>query len=81
MTSLRKIFMDKEQLFLVALIGLGLALSLPGSVEAAANGEYLQYQEPKPTSFNSWFSTLAYIVSLLLTFAAVLAMAYFASRF
>ncbi len=77
----RNSFIPKEQLFWVALIGAVLMLCLTGSVEAAANNDYLQYQEPKSTSFNSWFSTLAYIFSLLLTFAAVLAMAYFASRF
>ncbi len=53
-----------------------------GSLEAAGSGgEYLQYQEPKPTGMSSWFSTVTYVISLLLTFAAVLAMAYFASRF
>lgn len=51
------------------------------SSAAAASGEYLQYQEPKPSGMGSWFSTLVYVLSLLLTFAAVLAMAYFASRF
>ncbi|WP_346354614.1 flagellar biosynthetic protein FliO [Azotosporobacter soli] len=55
---------------------------LNGSLEAAGSGgEYLQYQEPKPTGMSSWFSTLTYVISLILTFAAVLAMAYFASRF
>lgn len=72
MSALRRIF--------AVMLGVAVVMLCMGTVDAAS-GEYLQYQEPKPTAFSSWFSTLAYIVSLLLTFAAVLAMAYFASRF
>lgn len=48
---------------------------------AEPNGEYLQYQEPKSTNSTSWFSTISYIFSLILTFAVVIGLAYFASRF
>jgi flagellar protein FliO/FliZ len=48
---------------------------------AESNGEYLQYQEPKPTTAVSWYSTISYIFSLVITFAFVIGLAYFASRF
>ncbi|WP_094607598.1 hypothetical protein SPSIL_023160 [Sporomusa silvacetica DSM 10669] len=52
-----------------------------GQVLAAAEtGEYLKYQEPQPAT-SSWFATSGYIVSLLLTFLLVLALAYLTSRF
>ncbi|GBG56288.1 hypothetical protein SPFL3102_00501 [Sporomusaceae bacterium FL31] len=45
-------------------------------------GEYLKYQEPQaPTGSSSWVSTLAYILSLLVTFAVVIGLAFFTSRF
>lgn len=45
-------------------------------------GEYLKYQEPQaPTGTSSWVSTLAYILSLLVTFAVVIGLAFFTSRF
>jgi len=48
---------------------------------AEPNGEYLQYQEPKASTYSSGLSTVAYIFSLLITFAVVIGLAYFASRF
>ena len=48
---------------------------------AEPNGEYLQYQEPKPAAAVSWYSTISYIFSLIITFAFVIGLAYFASRF
>ncbi len=57
---------------------------LPDNMAAAASaGGYLagyENTDPKPTSM-SWWSTLAYIISLLIVFAFVVVMAYFASRF
>ncbi|MDR3592768.1 MAG: flagellar biosynthetic protein FliO [Negativicutes bacterium] len=47
---------------------------------ADQTGEYLNYQEPKTTG-SSWFSTLAYLFSVLFTFALVIGLAYFTSRF
>ncbi len=43
-------------------------------------GEFLNYQEPKSAG-SSWFSTLAYLFSVLVTFAFVIGLAYFTSRF
>lgn len=51
------------------------------AAEVPDNGNYLKYQEPTPASSSSWFSTIAYIFSLLITFALIIALAYFASRF
>lgn len=48
---------------------------------AEPTGEYLQYQETKPAVYSSGLSTVTYIFSLLITFAAVIGLAYFASRF
>lgn len=50
---------------------------------AQATGGYLEgYEEvnPQPTGI-SWWSTLAYLFSLLVVFAVVLIMAYFAAKF
>lgn len=55
---------------------------LMGTVYAAVpNGEYLQYQAPKPVESSSTLSMITYIFSLLVTFAIVIGLAYFASRF
>lgn len=54
-------------------------LAAPG----AASGGYLagyENMDPRPSSM-SWWSTLAYIISLLIVFAFVVVMAYFASKF
>ncbi|MEN6413180.1 MAG: flagellar biosynthetic protein FliO [Veillonellales bacterium] len=48
---------------------------------ADSNGEYLTYQEPQLTASFSWWSTIGYVFSLLLTFALVIGLAYFTSRF
>lgn len=59
-----------------------IGISFIGQVYGAdSNGEYLQYQEPKPTTSVSWYSTISYIFSLIITFAFVIGLAYFASRF
>jgi flagellar protein FliO/FliZ len=56
-------------------------LWLCGPVLAAGQGgEYLAYQEPQPAG-SSWLSTMAYTVTLLVTFALVIGLAYFTSRF
>jgi len=53
-----------------------------GTVYAAEpTGEYLQYQESKPAAYSSGLSTLSYVFSLMITFALVIGLAYFASRF
>jgi len=70
------------------LAGILLFLVLPAIGQAAASvgtgsGGYLSGYEsadPRPTQ-SSWWSTLAYVLSLLLVFAFVVVLAYFASRF
>lgn len=42
--------------------------------------DYLKYQEPQPTSI-SFLSTVSYVFSLLVTFAVVIGLAFFTSRF
>lgn len=58
-------------------------LLLSAAVAFAAEGGYLSgYAEPDPRPTGiSWWSTLAYLLSLLAVFAVVLLMAYGASRF
>ncbi len=66
---------------IILLLGI-LATSFLGNVYAAEpTGEYLQYQEAKPAGSSSALSTLSYIFSLIITFALVIGLAYFASRF
>lgn len=57
--------------------------AMPGFGYAAepATSEYLRYQPPAPAAGTNWFSTLAYLLSLLATFAIVLGLAYVATRF
>jgi len=65
-------------LLIAFLIGVGCL----GTVYAAEpSGEYLQYQEQKPTVSSSGLSTLTYVFSLLITFALVIGLSYFAARF
>lgn len=74
-------------LILGLFVGILLFLVLPSLGQAASagagSGGYLSGYEsadPRPTQ-SSWWSTLAYVLSLLLVFAFVLVLAYFASRF
>ena len=71
----------KIKLYLPAALVLIALIYFGGSAEAA--GGYLEgYEEvdPRPSGV-SWWSTLAYLVSLFAVFAVVLVMAYFAARF
>lgn len=71
-----------QMLFRVFLMICIMGIFLLGQAYGAeSNGEYLQYQEPKPTTAVSWYSTISYIFSLIITFAFVIGLAYFASRF
>ena len=68
------------KIFLPVIIALTLAISC-GTAEAV--GEYLSgYEEtnPQPTAV-SWWSTLAYLLSLIAVFAVVIVMAYFTAKF
>ncbi len=65
---------------IIALFGVTLALFC-GTAEAV--GAYLsEYEEvsPQPTAV-SWWSTLAYLLSLVAVFAVVVVMAYFTAKF
>lgn len=62
-------------LFLLTLSGLTLAK------EAPAAPAYLQYQEPAKAGSGSTAATLAYVVSLIILFIGVIALAYLTSRF
>lgn len=63
------------------LLTLLLAFPVSGAAQEAQEG-YLKYQEPAASvETTSWVSTLAYVLSLIATFAAVLGFAYFTSRF
>lgn len=67
--------------WLVIVILLLLISLVAGQVWAVdSNSEFLKYQEPKPPEV-SWFSSIAYIITLLFTFAVVIILAYFTSRF
>ena len=73
---------DKLKFFLPIAPVLFCLIYFDGSVAEAAGGYLEGYEEtnPQPTGV-SWWSTLAYLVSLLVVFAVVLVMAYFAARF
>jgi flagellar protein FliO/FliZ len=67
--------------YIYAVIYAGLNSFLTMQVYAAEQaGEYLKYHETKPPE-TSWFSSVAYIFSLLLVFAVVLGLAYLTSQF
>ncbi|MBE8953861.1 MAG: flagellar biosynthetic protein FliO [Quinella sp. 1Q7] len=73
---------DKLKFFLPIALVLVCLIYFDGSFAQAAGGYLEGYEEvnPQPTGV-SWWSTLAYLVSLLVVFAVVLVMAYFAARF
>ena len=73
---------DKIKFYLPTALLLVCLIFFGGSVGEAAGGYLEGYEEvdPRPTGV-SWWSTLAYLVSLLAVFAVVLVMAYFAARF
>lgn len=73
---------EKIKLYLPAALVLVVLIYLGGSAAEAAGGYLEGYEEvdPRPTGV-SWWSTLAYLVSLFAVFAVVLVMAYFAARF
>ena len=57
-----------------------LIIIAPFTLAADGTGEYLKVQEPQAAS-PSGLSVFAYVLSLLFTFAVVLALAYFTSKF
>ena len=73
---------DKIKFYLPTALVLISLIYLSGSTAEAVGGYLEGYEEvdPRPTGV-SWWSTLAYLVSLFAVFAVVLVMAYFAARF
>ena len=73
---------DKIKFFIPIAPVLFCLMYFDGSVAEAVRGYLDGYEEvnPQPTGI-SWWSTLAYLFSLLAVFAVVLIMAYFAARF
>ena len=78
--------MGKRYIFLACIVGVFAFLVLTDPVQAAeeaAKGGYLSGYEntdPRPSPV-SWWSTIAYLVSLFAVFAFVVGLAYFAARF
>ncbi len=64
---------------IIALFGVMLALDF-GTAEAVGYLSGYEEVEPKPTAV-SWWSTLAYLLSLVAVFAVVVVMAYFTAKF
>ena len=73
---------DKTKLYISVAFALICLIYFSGSVAEAAGGYLEGYEEtdPRPTGV-SWWSTLAYLLSLFAVFGVVLVMAYFAARF
>ena len=72
----------KIKIYLPILFALFGVIFFGGDVAEAAGGYLEGYEEadPRPTAV-SWWSTLAYLLSLFAVFGVVLVMAYFAARF
>ena len=73
---------DRIKCYLPTALLLFCLIYFDGSVVEAAGGYLEGYEDvdPRPTGV-SWWSTLAYLLSLLAVFAVVIVMAYFAARF
>ena len=78
--------MERKYILLTCAVGILVTLFLMDpalAAEEAAKGGYLSGYEntdPKPSSI-SWWSTIAYLVSLFAIFIFVVGLAYFAARF
>lgn len=78
--------MERKYILLTCAVGILVTLFLTDpalAAEEAAKGGYLSGYEntdPKPSSI-SWWSTIAYLVSLFAIFIFVVGLAYFAARF
>lgn len=64
--------------YILVCLFLIISVSIVGAQEAAP--DYLKYQEPQPTSV-SFLSTISYVFSLLVTFAVIIGLAFYTSRF
>jgi len=78
--------MERKRIFLACFVGILILLAMADpalAAEEAAKGGYLagyENSDPRPTSI-SWWSTIAYLVSLFAIFVFVVGLAYFAARF
>jgi flagellar protein FliO/FliZ len=78
--------MERKRIFLACFVGILILLGMADpalAAEEAAKGGYLagyENSDPRPTSI-SWWSTIAYLVSLFAIFVFVVGLAYFAARF
>ena len=78
--------MERKRIFLACFVGILILLVMTDpalAAEEAAKGGYLagyENSDPRPTSI-SWWSTIAYLVSLFAIFVFVVGLAYFAARF
>jgi len=78
--------MERKRIFLACFVGMLILLVLAEpalAADEAAKGGYLagyENTDPRPSSI-SWWSTIAYLVSLFAIFVFVVGLAYFAARF
>ena len=78
--------MERKRIFLACFVGMLIFLLVTEpalAADEAAKGGYLagyENSDPRPTSI-SWWSTIAYLVSLFAIFVFVVGLAYFAARF
>ena len=78
--------MERKRIFLTCFVGILIlfVMAEPAlAADEAAKGGYLagyENSDPRPTSI-SWWSTIAYLVSLFAIFVFVVGLAYFAARF
>ncbi len=78
--------MERKRIFLTCFVGILILFVMADptlAADEAAKGGYLagyENSDPRPTSI-SWWSTIAYLVSLFAIFVFVVGLAYFAARF
>ena len=78
--------MERKRIFLTCFVGILILFVMADpalAADEAAKGGYLagyENSDPRPTSI-SWWSTIAYLVSLFAIFVFVIGLAYFAARF
>ncbi|MBE6092701.1 MAG: flagellar biosynthetic protein FliO, partial [Selenomonas ruminantium] len=78
--------MERKRIFLACFVGMLIFLLVTEpalAADEAAKGGYLagyENTDPRPAPI-SWWSTIAYLVSLFAIFVFVVGLAYFAARF
>ena len=78
--------MERKRIFLTCFVGILILFAMADpalAADEAAKGVYLagyENSDPRPASI-SWWSTIAYLVSLFAIFVFVVGLAYFAARF